>query len=193
MLAPRAQRRPVIAALRAAHPYEEPAFDVYEVAPPRPANTGTGRVGVLPEPQPLRRFLRQVGAALPATAAGLRSTGDPDATVETVAVCGGSGGPFVEAAWAAGADAYVTADLRHHPASEALEQNAVAGRDMALVDVAHWASEWPWLPVAASRLVDDLRRVVGPDTVEVRVSRLRTDPWTLTERSTDTHPDRSSP
>src|SRR5256886_13225381 len=53
---------------------------------------------------------------------------------------------FFGAVRAAGADAYVTADLRHHPASEALEAGGPA-----LVDVAHWASEWPWLEHAARR------------------------------------------
>jgi putative NIF3 family GTP cyclohydrolase 1 type 2 len=66
-------------------------------------------------------------------------------------------------------DAYVTADLRHHPASAHL----LAGGP-ALVDVAHWASEWPWCEQAA----DVLRTALG-GSVEVRVSTLRTDPWTV--------------
>jgi hypothetical protein len=49
-----------------------------------------------------------------------------------------------------------------------------------LVDVAHWASEWPWLAVAAQALTDGLReRAAGTAaTVEARVSSLVTDPWT---------------
>jgi hypothetical protein len=58
---------------------------------------------------------------------------------------------------------------------------------MALVDIAHWASEWPWLPIAARQLASDLRALAGPDTVDIRVSALVTDPWTVTD------PDRSSP
>ena len=52
----------------------------------------------------------------------------------------------------------------------------------ALCDVAHFASEWPWLPVAADVLADDLS-----GRVEVAVSRLRTDPWThaVPGRTTD--------
>ena len=72
------------------------------------------------------------------------------------------------AAAEAGVDAYVTADLRHHPASEHL-----AAGGPALVDVAHWASEWPWCQQAA-----DVVGAALPDTVEVLVSTRRTDPWT---------------
>ena len=57
---------------------------------------------------------------LPATAWGVRAAGDPDRTVRRVAVCGGAGDSALDAALAAGVDAYVTADLRHHPASEHL-------------------------------------------------------------------------
>ena len=69
-----------------------------------------------------------------------------------------------------GADVYITADLRHHPASEAREQAAVGGGP-ALLDVSHWASEWLWLDVAADQLRDALPGVT------VEVSELRTDPW----------------
>ncbi len=62
------------------------------------------------------------------------------------------------------------ADLRHHPASEHLLRPG----SPALVDVAHWASEWPWCEQAAGVV----RAALG-GSVEVRVSRLRTDPWTL--------------
>ena len=60
--------------------------------------------------------------------------------MRSVAVLGGAGDDMFEAVRAAGADAYVTADLRHHPASEALEHGGPG-----LVDVSHWAGEWPWL------------------------------------------------
>ena len=75
--------------------------------------------------------------------------------IETVAVCGGAGDAFLADAAAAGADAYLTADLRHHPASEHL-----AGGGPALLDAAHWATERPWLddarrPSCAARLAVD--------------------------------------
>jgi dinuclear metal center YbgI/SA1388 family protein len=129
---------------------------------------GLGRVGQLASPMTLREFAELAAGALPITVGGVRVAGDPDRRIERVAVCGGSGGSLLPAAAAAGADVLLTSDLKHHPASDAGE---VAGP--ALCDVAHFASEWPWLPVAAGVLERDL-----PGQVEVAVSRRRTDPWT---------------
>ena len=168
MVLPRARRAGVVAALRAAHPYEEPAFDVLELAG-LPSSRGLGRIGVLAEPEPLAAFADRVAAALPATAWGVRAAGEPQQPVRRVAVCGGSGDSALGAAMDAGVDAYVTADLRHHPAAEHL-----LGGGPALVDVAHWASEWPWCAQAAGVL----RSALG-GSVEVRVSTRRTDPWTI--------------
>lgn len=171
MVMTRSLRRAVLAALVATHPYEEPAYDVYELAG-LPASTGIGRVGTLAESEPLAAFARRVARALPATAGGVRVAGDPDTPVRTVAVCGGAGDSLFDAVRSARVDAYVTADLRHHPASEARE-----GRAPALVDVAHWASEWPWLSDAAARLAAALGQ--SGTTVETRVSTTPTDPWTM--------------
>jgi putative NIF3 family GTP cyclohydrolase 1 type 2 len=91
--------------------------------------------------------------------------------VSAVAVCGGAGDSLLDAAASAGADVFLTADLRHHPASERL-----ADGGPALVDAAHWATEWPWLPTAADRLVATLEE--RGTTVETRVSTIVTDPWT---------------
>lgn len=139
-----------------------------EPAPGAPG-AGLGRVGELPGEMSLRGFAELAARVLPATAGGVRVAGDPDRTVRRVAVCGGSGGSLLAAAGEAGADVLLTSDLKHHPVSDALE---VAGP--ALVDVAHFASEWPWLPVAAGALRDDLG-----GAVEVAVSGRRTDPWAL--------------
>jgi putative NIF3 family GTP cyclohydrolase 1 type 2 len=94
--------------------------------------------------------------------------GDPDRPIRTVALCGGSGDFLLATANAAGADVYVTSDLRHHPVSEHLEQSGAC----AVIDVPHWAAEWTWLPVASAALSN---RVPG---VEVKVSTIVTDPWT---------------
>ena len=171
MTVPRGRRAAVVAALRASHPYEEPAFSVVEHAT-HPAGTGLGRIGTLPEPTTLRALAERVAAALPATPQGIRVAGDLDAQVSTVAVCGGSGDSLLGTVRALGADVYLTADLRHHPASEALE----AGPPY-LVDATHWASEWPWLPVAAAHLEQDARAAGGE--LRTVVSRIVTDPWTL--------------
>ena len=164
---PRERRARVLRALLDAHPYEEPAYDVLELAPvlgPR----GLGRVGELPAPLTLRALVEQAAQVLPPTAWGVRAAGDPEQVVRTLAVCGGSGDSLLRPA-AAAADAYLTADLRHHPASEAPE-------GLALLDAAHWATEHPWLADAA-------RRLSAATTVETVVSPRVTDPWTDAVRS----------
>ena len=164
MVLPRRRRSAVVRALLAVHPYEEPAWDLYELAP-RSGARGLGRVGVLAEATTLREFTALAADRLPGTAWGVRGAGEPDRPVRVVAVCGGSGGDLAGAARAAGADVLLTSDLKHHAASEALADTGVA-----LVDAAHWATEWPWLRAEAAALAT---------TVEAQVSTLVTDPWTL--------------
>lgn len=173
MVVPAGRRAAVVAALRAAHPYEEPAFDLLAQVP-LPSARGTGRLGDLPASMTLREFTAFTARVLPATAWGVRAAGDPDQVVRRVAVCGGSGGSVAEVARAAGADAFLTADLKHHPVVEAVTER---GGGMALVDAAHWATEAPWLDALAARL----RERLGT-TVDVHVSRQVTDPWTLHAR-----------
>ena len=116
----------------AAHPYEEPAYDVVELADPGTAATGSGRIGTIAETT-LGGFARQVASALPETAHGVRVGGDPRPRVRRVAVCGGAGDFLLDAVRRTDADVYVTSDLRHHPASEFLEQGGPgAGRRRAL-------------------------------------------------------------
>ncbi len=161
-------RRSVVEALRAAHPYEEVAFNLNEVVG-LPGRTGIGRVGELAVGESLAVFAQRVADALPATAWGVRAAGDPERVVRRVAVCGGAGDSYLGAAVAAGVDVYVTSDLRHHPAGEHLAKGGPA-----LVDVAHWAGEWPWCGQAAGIVGDAF-----DGTVDVLVSTRRTDPWTV--------------
>jgi dinuclear metal center YbgI/SA1388 family protein len=175
MIVPVDRRADVVAALRAAHPYEEPAFDLL-VQAPLPTRRGLGRIGRLPAPMTLREFARHAAARLPATAWGVRAAGDPDRRLRHVAVCGGSGGSAAAAARRSGADVLLTADLKHHAV---LEEAVERGDGIAFIDAAHWATEAPWLDVVAARLRDRFGT-----SVDVRVSRLVTDPWTLHEPST---------
>lgn len=136
-------------------------------SPARGAGRGIGRIGELPEPMTLAELARHAAAVLPVTAWGVRAAGDPERMVRTLAVSGGSGDAFLADATAAGVDAYLTADLRHHPAGEHL-----AADGPALLDAAHWATERPWLDDLAALL----RATPG---VETQVSDLDTDPWTV--------------
>ena len=128
---------------------------------------GIGRIGTLAAPMLLDEFTGFCARNVPPTAGGVRAAGDPERMIRTVAVCGGAGDGFLGAAAAAGVDAYLCADLRHHPASE-----HVADGGPALVDVAHWASERPWLDEVAGWLR-------GRFPVDAIVSDLDTDPWTV--------------
>jgi dinuclear metal center YbgI/SA1388 family protein len=139
------------------------------LAPEGDGAVGIGRIGHLDAPEPFAAFVERVSEALPATAWGVRGAGDPDRTIRRVALSGGAGDSMLGLAREAGVDAYITADLRHHPADEHLQRTGAP----ALVDVAHWASEHPWCTQAA----EVLRRALPG--VPVTVSTRRTDPWTL--------------
>ncbi len=168
VIAPAVARAAVLTAMRSAHPYEEPAFDVFALAP-LPGDVGLGRICTLGSPESLRAFTSRVRRGLPATSWGVRAAGDPDMNVSRVAVCGGAGDSLLDEVAAAGVDVFVTADLRHHPADEHRRAS-----DVALIDVAHWASEFPWCGQAA----DVLRNHFG-SSLTVRVSDIRTDPWNI--------------
>ncbi|MDJ1370306.1 Nif3-like dinuclear metal center hexameric protein [Gulosibacter molinativorax] len=132
---------------------------------------GIGLVGELPEAVTLREFADRVAELFPATAGGVRVAGDPDMLVQRVACCSGAGDSFLSHPLVTGADVYLTSDLRHHPASEAREQARLNGGKPALVDTAHFASEFLWLEGAAMRV-----REAHPE-IDVRVSTQNTDPW----------------
>lgn len=170
MVLPRARRAAVLAALRSAHPYEEPAFDVVELAAEASAN-GLGRIGRLAEPLTAREFARRVAAAVPETAGGVKLGGDPERLLRDVAVVGGAGDSMLDAVRAAGVDAYVTGDLRHHVAQDFLAHDDAP----VLVDVPHWAAEWTWLPLA--QLVLDRAAADAGVRVRSTLSRIVTDPW----------------
>ncbi|MEU7134045.1 Nif3-like dinuclear metal center hexameric protein [Streptomyces sp. NPDC046261] len=141
---------------------------------------GLGRICELDPPMSLADFADRAAKRLPATAQGIRVAGDPGRTVRTVAVCGGSGDSLFDEVRAAGVDAYVTADLRHHPASEAQQHSP-----LALVDAAHWATEWPWTEQAAAQL-DEISDRHGWG-LRTHVSRTVTDPWTAHAASSAHH------
>jgi dinuclear metal center YbgI/SA1388 family protein len=154
------------------------AFGLQHVRPLEPSanglpEEGIGRVGELGETTTLGTFAETVFSLMPAVAGGVKVAGHRDALVRTIAVCGGAGDTLFDAVREAQADVYVTADLRHHPASEAREA-AVDGRPY-LIDVSHFGSEWLWLTPAAGAL-ENVLADQGYD-VEIRVSGINTDPW----------------
>ena len=140
-LAPRAE-----ATVRAAHPYEEPALDVYPVDG-YPEGCGYGRVGGLPDP-PTPEELRESVTDSLGFPARLVANPEPAKRIERVAVLGGSGGSFVREAASSGADAYVTGDLDYHDALLAESLGLVA------VDAGHAATELRSLEPIAQQLAE---------------------------------------
>ena len=134
---------------------------------------GLGRVGFLDKPMKLEDFAERVYTVLPAVAGGIRVAGDRTGLVRKVALCSGAGDSLFDAVRSHQADVYVTADLRHHPASEARE--AAGSGFPYLIDVSHFASEWVWLSSAAKALGNVLRDL-GHE-VEIEVSQVNSDPW----------------
>jgi dinuclear metal center YbgI/SA1388 family protein len=171
MIAPRRARGSVVEALLSVHPYQTPAYDVIELADSPNPEVGLGRIGTLPGDLSVGRLADRLAAVLPVTAVGVRIGGDLDHLARTVAVLPGSGDDLLQTAHALGADAYITSDLRHHRASEALAWPDAP----ALIDISHWAAEWTWLPVVERLLRSQLSKE-GFD-VDTQISRLCTDPW----------------
>jgi dinuclear metal center YbgI/SA1388 family protein len=131
---------------------------------------GIGQVGSLPAQTTLYALASKLGDILPQTAGGIRVSGNPDTPITTVAVCAGAGDSLLHHPAVTAADAYITSDLRHHPASE-IQAQRVGGSAPALIDISHFAAEWLWLATAREQLAE-----VFPD-LDVTVSDLVTDPW----------------
>ncbi|CAM4024319.1 Nif3-like dinuclear metal center hexameric protein [Tsukamurella strandjordii] len=161
LVADRSARAEIERALRRAHPYEEPAFDVLELVGGE-REWGLGRVGSLPEAVPLREFTERAARAL---GVAVRAAGDPDAPVRTVAVCGGAGDSLLGTVSRLGVDAYVTGDLRHHPVDEHLRAGGPA-----VLDAGHWGTEFPWCAAVAELL---------GSVLDARVYDRPTDPFTV--------------
>lgn len=146
--------------------------EVEPLVPGEPEGSGIGRIGLLPNEVTLEELATALVKILPPTAVGARVAGDPQRKVRRVALLGGSGDSLLAHPTVLQADVYITSDLRHHPAQEALEQAIVTGGP-ALIDVPHWASESLWLSDAAKQIEQLM------PGVETRVSQINTDPWRL--------------
>ena len=122
----------VIKAMEAAHPYEEVAYDVFRMENAG-EERGIGRIGQLKESMSLAEFLDFTASKLGCD--HMTYQGDLTRQIKTVALCGGSGLSYTGAAKKAGADVYVTGDMRYHDAQAANEM------DMCVVDAGHLRTE----------------------------------------------------
>lgn len=165
MVAPAAMVDRVVAALVAAHPYEEAPYDIYE----HRGNAGfIGRRGQVAPATTLQRFAEHAAEALGCEP---RLAGDPHRTVDTAAVIPGSGRSFVHLAGSN--DVVVTGDIGHHDAQAALE------RGQAIVDPGHAPSERP----GVARLYSLIEQIATSAGVEVLdLTTVDPNPWSDTWR-----------
>lgn len=117
---------------------------------------GIGIIGVLPNALTLGQLAEALNNFLPPTATGVRVAGFFDKSVTKVALCAGAGESDLELALDAGADVYITSDLRHHRAQETLELAKARGVDFSLIDISHWAAEFVWLETAQKELQEEM-------------------------------------
>ena len=156
-----------IKALMSAHPYEEPAFDIYPLA-----NTGIqrglGRIGRLSSPLPLGEFARQVAGNLYAN--GVRFVGKPDTIVSKVALCSGGGISVMRSAVRAGAHVLVTGDVKYHEARDAEDLG------IALIDAGHFSTEIIMVD-AVRELLDLGLKGAGFDGIRILPATTEHDPY----------------
>jgi dinuclear metal center YbgI/SA1388 family protein len=161
---PKALADAAIERVRSVHPYDEVAYDLIPLDTPD-ANHGMGAMGTLPRSMSLRAFVASVGRRLKSGA--VRFAGSPAMRVRRIAVCGGSGSDLIGDAIRAGADAFVTADVKYHAF-----HGLPAG--FGLIDAGHGETE----QVILRPLAEFLRRSAATrrQHIHVDVSRVPTNP-----------------
>ncbi|MBS4022592.1 MAG: Nif3-like dinuclear metal center hexameric protein [Dethiobacter sp.] len=163
---PASKRKHVIQAMLKAHPYEETAYDIYPLHN-EGATFGLGRIGKIDSPCTLAEFCGFIKEKM--NIRQLRVTGDPNKTIEKVAVCGGAGADLIHAASFAGADVLVTGDIKYHDARDA---GAIG---LALIDAGHDATESVVIPTVCTYLKNKIKE--GGYVAKVLASATETTPW----------------
>ncbi len=135
----------VVAAMRVAHSYEEPAFDVYPLKPG--TSGGDGRFGELAHPTTLGELAKLAKTALNASA--VQIVGDPARPVRTVALACGGAGRFLGDAIERRADAFLTGEMLFH------DLLAARGANVGLILPGHYATERPGVEDLAAKLAAD--------------------------------------
>ncbi len=159
VLVPESCLAPTLARLRAAHPYEEVAYDLYPMANPG-LTLGFGRVGRWPENLAWEEAVPRIKEVF--AVHRFRVWGRPPAAISRAAVCGGSGGDLIAQAQGKGASLYITGEVRHHQAVPAPDGN------FAVIEVGHFASEVVFMPAWAELVAQHLRQ--RELAVQVRVA-----------------------
>jgi dinuclear metal center YbgI/SA1388 family protein len=162
-IVPAAKVQAVVEAMKKAHPYEVPAFDVIRLFD-YASRYGLGRIGTLAKPMRLDGIIEQVKRRTGAKAVGL--VGDQKRLVRKAAVCAGTCGEILNLVIAGGADLYLTGELKHHQALAAQE----AG--LTCVCLSHTVSE----RFILKKVAGQVKELAGE--LNVKVSRKDADPFT---------------
>jgi len=167
LLVDRTHLAQTLKALVAAHPYEEPAFDVYPLHNDG-AKLGLGRTGYLAEATTLAEYANRVATQL--SAPGVRFVGNPAAKVKKVAICSGGGASVMQTASRSGADVLVTGDVKYHEARDAEDLG------IALIDAGHFPTEIIMAAAVQKQLQQKLMDA-GFDGCRVTASQTENDPF----------------
>ena len=159
----------VLKALHQAHPYEVPAYDLYPMQL-SDSVCGQGRIGVLIDDMSLVEFVDLVKRRLGIDSLRLVGGDLQDGRVKKIALCGGSGFSLYKQALAAGADLFITGDVKYHEAREVVELSQTP-----ILDAGHFATEKPILEVCAAWCRDFLSEQGLP--LPVTVSQSEREPW----------------
>ncbi|MEN6386998.1 MAG: Nif3-like dinuclear metal center hexameric protein [Phycisphaerales bacterium] len=152
----------VVKALKAAHPYEVPAFDVLSLNEVQD-KIGLGRIGLLEKPAQLSSILQKIKRITGSKAAGI--VGEKKRLIKKAAVCAGSCGKLIMNVIAEKCDLYLTGEIKHHQALAAQE----AG--LTVVCLSHTVSERFILKKVAKELQKGLK------SVKIIVSKKDKDPF----------------
>ena len=152
----------VVAAMKQAHTYDTPAFDVFKIHSTEP-RFGLGRIGYLAEPLKIAKIIERIKKTTGAKAVGM--VGDDKRLVERAAVCAGSCGTIINSVIAAKADLYLTGELKHHQALAAQE----AG--LTCICLSHTVSERFILKNFAKQLRKQLKGI------QIKISKKDADPF----------------
>jgi dinuclear metal center YbgI/SA1388 family protein len=123
----------VISAVKETHPYEEPAYDIIPLEN-LSVNYGIGAVGNLKQSLKRNDFLKHVSENLKSSSLRFSDLSGKNKMISSVAVCGGSGSEYFDDAVSAGADAFITADVKYHAFQE-------AGEKILMIDAGHYETE----------------------------------------------------
>ena len=154
----------VVQAMLSAHPYEEVAYDIYDVKQ-HGKTFGIGRIGYLEKAKSLEDFAVELKSLLDLS--HITIVGEKNRMVKKVGICTGSGIEFMEEACQAGADVFITGDIKFHDAQRALDLG------IGLIDATHYASEVLIVPVLQRYLASRL------EGVEVMASQVNGQPFQI--------------